>query len=43
MHGIGRTSMPGASIGTRNTVMPCCFFSPRDVRASRKHHCAIVA
>jgi hypothetical protein len=23
--------------------MPCCFLSPLDMRASRKHHCAIVA
>ena len=23
--------------------MPCCFFSPWAVRASRKHHCAMVA
>ena len=43
MRPIGRTVMPGASIGTRKIVMPCCFFAPRQVRASRKHHCAIVA
>ena len=40
---IGRTSIPGASIGTRKTLRPCCFFSPFDVRARRKHHCAMVA
>ena len=43
MQSMGRTSMAGSDIGTRKIVRPCCFFSPRDVRASRKHHCAIVA
>ncbi len=43
MHRIGRTSMPARDIGTRKIVSPCCFLAPREVRASRKHHCAIVA
>ena len=43
MQRIGRTWIAGSSIGTRKIVRPCCFFSPFDVRASRKHHCAIVA
>ncbi len=35
--------MPGASIGTRNTVSPCCLRPSLDVRASTKHHCAMSA
>ena len=43
MVAMGRTSMAGSSIGTRKMVSPWCFFSPLEVRASRKHHCAMVA
>ena len=43
MQRIGRTWIAGSSIGTRKNRQPCCFFSPLWVRASRKHHCAIVA
>ena len=43
MAAIGRTSIAGSDIGTRKIVRPCCFFSPLDVRASRKHQSAMVA
>ncbi|MNC93610.1 hypothetical protein D3C83_102760 [compost metagenome] len=39
----GRTSIPGLSMGTRNTVIPRCLASSCEVRARRKHHCAIDA
>ena len=32
--------MPGADIGTRNTLRPSCFRPVRDVRVSRKIHWA---
>ena len=43
MQPIGRTVIAGSSIGTRKIVRPACFLPPLVVRASRKHHCAIVA
>ena len=39
---IGRTVMPGVSIGTTNIVMPSCR-SPGPTRAARTHHCAMPA
>lgn len=47
MQPIGRTVMAGSSIGTRKMVSPACFlvvfFSHLVVRASTKHHYAMVA
>ena len=39
---IGRTVMPGESIGTRNIVMPS-WRSPLPTRAASTHHCAMPA
>jgi hypothetical protein len=33
---IGFTVTPGASIGQQMKLIPCCFFSSCEVRASRK-------
>ena len=35
---IGRTVMPGVSIGTSTQVMPSCFDSEASVRTSRMIH-----
>ena len=43
MQAMGRTSMAGSSIGTRKIGEALLLRSCREVRASRKHHWAIVA
>ncbi len=42
MERIGRTVIPGVSIGTRNIVMPSCR-SPGPTRAASTHHWAMPA
>ena len=40
---IGRTVIPGASIGTRKKLMPSCFFTVLSVRANTKIQLASLA